>query len=661
MKDLIHFMLDKYNRGNTTQKTGIMSQKLAHFQSQLASVMGIAVKVAICEITKLVEDSFSDFELEIAQRKHENDAIKLRMRALESDVNAGRESGLMPRSGVGCHCAEEQAPDQETGDTAAVCNEEHIPVLQSVCTDQLEDKGVPCVQPAEEVSKLYPVHIKQEGTDLEFVFKEEESATTKEHRPEPLHTDDGGSEGCSDPWGVLTVRERGAVDASDRCNVGETNRTEHQHCEGEWGSILRRHIEPTATEGKGEFTKQYNSAKHVQELSGLNLVHMAESGPDHVTRGCNPSVAEHRREGLSKLYPGNIIVNLNEIESVIKQEDTEIELSELHAFNVSEQPTDQQTPHIKPQCFHNELHGPSIESLHINAQDTLLPCVTYKTEVDPPSTKDENTQTEMGISQLERYRGDLGCTGRQSEQKIPLQEFMRPGTVTTGTLSLQHNKEAFSTYSPLIVEQNTAEFSGNLEDCNYCAQCGKNFRTSWQLKIHQRIHTGERPHSCAQCGKTFCRAESLKSHLYIHTGERPHSCDQCGKGFITSGQLKVHYRIHTGEKPYSCGQCGRSFSQSWNLTSHQKIHTGERPHSCDRCGKGFITSGQLKEHYRIHTGERPFTCAQCGKSFITSGHLKVHYRIHTGGRPFSHVQCGSNFTTSSKLEEHLQMHTGERP
>ncbi|XP_066574033.1 zinc finger protein 3-like [Amia ocellicauda] len=370
---------------------------------------------------------------------------------------------------------------------------------------------------------------------------------------------------------------------------------------------------------------------------------MGEPGPENETQRHSPAGSEHRGEGLSDLDPVSIREKHHETGCIIKLEHPEVNQSELDTCN-SEQ-------HIEGQCF------PSIGTHHMSTQETLLDCVTglCETEIEPQRIKGENTGTELDSSQMEEYRQDLGSRGQQ----IP--ELMRPCSVRVERLSLQHQSETFSTCMPLIVGKDTAELTGSPEGCNHCAQCGKSFRTAWQLKLHQRIHTGGRPYNCSQCGKSFTWSSDFKNHLRIHTGEKPHTCSQCGKSFRTAWQLKLHQRIHTGERPYNCSQCGKGFTRPSDFKKHLRIHTGEKPYTCSQCGKSFTYSSHLKRHLRIHTGEKPYSCTRCGKSFIRGGHLKQHFRIHTGEKPYTCSQCGRSFTYSSDLKRHLRIHTAEKP
>ncbi|XP_065804405.1 sal-like protein 3b [Labrus bergylta] len=84
----------------------------------------------------------------------------------------------------------------------------------------------------------------------------------------------------------------------------------------------------------------------------------------------------------------------------------------------------------------------------------------------------------------------------------------------------------------------------------------------------------------------------------------PNQCVLCHRVLSCQSALKMHYRIHTGERPFKCKVCGRAFTTKGNLKAHIGVHRENPPvqvqHSCPICQKKFTNAVVLQQHIRMH-------------------------------------------------------------
>lgn len=85
------------------------------------------------------------------------------------------------------------------------------------------------------------------------------------------------------------------------------------------------------------------------------------------------------------------------------------------------------------------------------------------------------------------------------------------------------------------------------------------------------------------CDRSFSRFYNMKSHQRCHTGERPYVCDEpgCEASFSRNHDLKRHKRVHSGVRPYRCVDCQKTFSRMDALSRHVRMDKETRERLVD--------------------------------------------------------------------------------
>lgn len=190
-----------------------------------------------------------------------------------------------------------------------------------------------------------------------------------------------------------------------------------------------------------------------------------------------------------------------------------------------------------------------------------------------------------------------------------------------------------------------------------CAQCGKNFKSAYCLKVHVQQHEMPKEKlTCKLCGYHLRTRSSFGKHLKVHC-DKESRCPVCDEQCRTKADVRKHlYTQHDMiEAGYICELCGKSYSDYRLYWKHTRTHSNARPYECDFCAKKFKSKKHLKRHLQIHgvfNEDNKFICSICNKAMVKREYFEAHIKQHAGEFGFECKDCHRGFSSKMGLNIH---------
>ena len=122
------------------------------------------------------------------------------------------------------------------------------------------------------------------------------------------------------------------------------------------------------------------------------------------------------------------------------------------------------------------------------------------------------------------------------------------------------------------------------------------------MEIHKAMNHSEiNVLQCNSCAITFPDSKAAARHFMdLHGLKYVGFCRHCGKCFRSSGGLSLHERMHSSSinnaRCPMCPVCHKCFQTEIHLQRHMSVHDVGKPYVCTACGKSYKRKEALNYH-----------------------------------------------------------------